>query len=540
MQRGPSRPWIVAAAVLTVAVGACREQPTQPNVAEPVEVVLTAADSAVVLARIAAEGAARGAEGLPRVKDSSTRNRGLAKYGGTLTDTLEFLADIDSFQIELVDRECAAASNEVSVVSPDSSVLSEWMCQEGAPGLPGQTCWPPGGGCTPTADPADTMSVWSFTAGYDSGEGVVLDFETGVGGATGEMEVEGSFPEWTVRFEDGFDSDFNDFELEITAFHSDTVFWVQASTDTVFLHPWIPGMTVNGLDQNARAGDTASIEFIAAVWAVANDEVDVTVEALFLPRTGGHEHQTDTIFLQNIPDAPTTPFNWGDIGGEPLGGFLERDEQKTSTMAIETDGGRLSFDFVAGVIGGDLQVVLETEVDNTTYSDTLDLRIVVPGLVLPDTTSSAEVYYVGGTAYHDLGDNLYVTPDVADRMDEIATLMAAIAPQSDYHLQHNDASLPFGGTFTEVAIGAGTGARPVSAHKSHALGVDIDIGWCYANASGFDPLETDRIRGTDCSATAAVPEKRLSAIARRVGACMKIHAGNHFHIRFTDRCLEGS
>ena len=138
-------------------VAACEEQITRPVEMGDVSVlgdvsVMTAADSAVVLAELATR-AERGPGGP-------------ALVGGTVSDSMVLSATVDSFRIELKSRECASPTNTVTVVSPDTVLLSEHMCQEGTSGAPGYTCWPPDPlgtpMCLPETDPADTRLDLAF------------------------------------------------------------------------------------------------------------------------------------------------------------------------------------------------------------------------------------------------------------------------------------------------------------------------------------------------------------------------------------------
>jgi hypothetical protein len=155
----------------------------------------------------------------------------------------------------------------------------------------------------------------------------------------------------------------------------------------------------------------------------------------------------------------------------------------------------------------------------------------------------SNVLFVGGTTAHPQGTNHHLTPSAADRMERIAEQMATFAGPNRF-LQHNDASLEWGGSFTALPGVAGTGENPLNGHLAHALGVDIDIAWCYAATSGFTPGQVGRVFGTTCSGTAYVNGEDLIRIADGVGACADAHpsaAGggeDHYHIRFTGSCQQ--
>jgi hypothetical protein len=132
------------------------------------------------------------------------------------------LAAPGGFTVRLTERECASPTNTVSVIAlSDTTLLSTTMCQE----------------------PIDT--VWSFPGPYPIATPIKLDFESGVSGATGAMKIEDGYPVWTVTFEDGYDSAFNDFALEVVATVDTTdMKWVSFSVARAPLAPsspeWIP------------------------------------------------------------------------------------------------------------------------------------------------------------------------------------------------------------------------------------------------------------------------------------------------------------
>lgn len=103
-----------------------------------------------------------------------------------------------SFTITLVERECAAPVNTVTVVSPTNSELTGTMCQE----------------------PVGTE--WTFTGPYDSGEAIILEFIAAYNNYSPAIILSGSFPSWDAWFEDGYDQDFDDFLLRIVAQPLDT------------------------------------------------------------------------------------------------------------------------------------------------------------------------------------------------------------------------------------------------------------------------------------------------------------------------------
>lgn len=435
---------------------------------------------------------------------------------GTSSDPL-VLDSVGGFEIELDARECAAPNVELWVISPVEELLTATACQE------------------------TVGTTWTTAGPFEAGTEVVLHVVPNFGGAPGAFIESGSYPNWSVRVEAGFDFDFNDLELLVSATAPDTVFGMTLTPSATVAHPWIPEMTINGLDQDPRPGDTISLTAFAAVWTIPENEVDVSVTAEFLANdSAGHAHQTTRVAFTDVPDAQSGFPDFGDLVGNPWTGFFRFESADYDTFEAETASGALAFEFIAGSVSGDVQVIASTTVDSVLYADTVDIRIQVPDLV-NDTLYVGDAYFIGGTTAHALGPNLHVTQSVALRMQQIALAMAGEEP--GFYVQHNDASLPWGGTFTVLPTGQGTGANPLAGgHRSHALGQDIDIAWCYTDVAGFDPSEDDRVSGTNCSATEYVNPDTLQVYTDAVGACAAAHASNssgvldHYHIHFGGSC----
>jgi hypothetical protein len=170
----------------------------------------------------------------------------------------------------------------------------------------------------------------------------------------------------------------------------------------------------------------------------------------------------------------------------------------------------------------------------------VDLEIRVPGLVnLEDSLTN--VYWIGGTAAHPQGVNWHVVPGVDAALQSIAdTLRSSYGGQTLY-LQYNDASLPWGGTFTVIPDPL---EDPFNSdgHLAHATGLDIDIGYCYAERSGDDG-QANRVHpgnNGDCSGRPEllVPETDLSRAAEDQNGVNLRHGSipsrYHYHIRFRD------
>lgn len=503
-------PFLALAALALFA--SCKEQITHPTL--QADAALAAArDSAIVLAALARR--ARLAEGGP------------ALVGGTLSDPMVFTAAIDSVEIRLVARECASPSNKVTVTSPDTIILSQYMCQEGAPGSPGYTCWPPIPGiCDPVQVPSDTVSIWSLTSGYASGEEVVFDFETGVSGATGEMRVTGAFPFWTVAFEDGFDSDFNDFFLTVTAFGPP---FVSLTADTTSLRPWVRRTTMRDEDGTLWQVDERLPE-AADILVRTNLGVDteVNLTALWLPGSGGHDHVQDTLLFDSIPTVVSalSAFTTGAVG-RPVSGFFVKGSDSLASVIDTTDqSGNVSVDFVAGFAGGEILIIAVAD----TLADTLAVTISEPSLTDLSTWAPNDAYFVGGTSDHPQGTNWYVTTAFRD---SVAVLLNGLSdPVGGWYPQANDASLPHGGAFTISVVDF---TDPYREHRSHAQGVDIDVSFCMASTNGVDPNQADRKNWNTATSSCPTGSQQLDKdemyrLAQGVGLRV-IEEGDHFHLR---------
>lgn len=159
MQRPRTAWWFLGA--VWFACASCDDLSTPPPTAPDITASALLSDSAAVLSYLAADGVSS----LSIASDSMV----LMYKGG--------------FTVRLDQRECASPTDTVAVISPVNQLLSNTMCQE----------------------PIDT--VWSFPGPFPAGSAIILDFGSGVVGATGGMDVLGTYPNWTVKFEDGYDTD---------------------------------------------------------------------------------------------------------------------------------------------------------------------------------------------------------------------------------------------------------------------------------------------------------------------------------------------
>ena len=230
---------------------------------------------------------------------------------------------------------------------------------------------------------------------------------------------------------------------------------------------------------------------------------------------------------------------------------------KRTTIVARTDGaGRVRPFFVAGYLGGSIRLIASASVDGQEIADTAALTIRVPDLIsLEDRV--ANVYWIGGNNDHLQGDNWFFRPHLVDELQEIADSLMIVdtingIPRARY-LQYNDASLPLGGSFTvfrDTLNPPPSGLRPEDnhrwenpylAHLAHAVGLDIDIAWCYTEHQGNDGGEANRVKGTNCvtengfgpaQPDLAIAREELDAAAAAVGGVNRVHSRNHYHIRF--------
>lgn len=96
------------------------------------------------------------------------------------------------FTVTLVSTSCTAHDNKVSLVSPVSSTLSDDACYE----TPGK--------------------VWTFGP-FDVGTQLDFAIQSDLIRTPPTFKVQGAYPDWTLNFEDGGDTDFNDVVLNVKA-----------------------------------------------------------------------------------------------------------------------------------------------------------------------------------------------------------------------------------------------------------------------------------------------------------------------------------
>lgn len=511
-----------ATSILAVGVVAgCNERVVQPN-AGPA--AITEADSAAMFA------------------EAATRPPGLM-LAPVATEGMVVLLPADSFTIELTARECAAPNNWVVVTNPGLDTLSSTMCQE----------------------PVDT--VWSFTDGpYDEGTEIILEFESGFDGGgiyDGKVKfsdtLSASFPEWNLEFEDAADDDFDDFLLRVVAYPDTATRLVLLSSDTT-LHPAITRVSpVNGGVQPKRDGDVASLK--AILWSQGAPVIGDTVSfrAEVAPLRGGHSHYGTRHSLTEFPEVPQVPQADPDLVGTALPAHFRNAGVRIDSVDVVTDTtGSVEVEFVAGYLGAKIDVMVTAEIDTVVFADTVSHRLRVPDLVDIQPQFS-QAYFVGGTTSdgHPQGTNWYMESGVVPRMEAIIDGLYALGSGSEYP-QVNDASLPWGGSMTAsvgrlIPVGTSTSTvdDPFTSHRSHALGVDVDIAFCYSTVAGMDANQANRVHWTrpdelspyDCYPRGEAeprPDLRLNRVRTlqimNTQGDAQMHVpgpdANHFHIRF--------
>jgi hypothetical protein len=320
--------------------------------------------------------------------------------------------------------------------------------------------------------------------------------------------------------------------LEVVPAPADTAEVVLTlKADTAELHPWIQ---VTG-----RVGDTTTVSLTVQDGEVPQDETVIEFRAEFLPSTGGHTHLQAPL---DFEDSPTRAY-----GGpapqqqQPVLGYFKQGQSRTATYADTTDAnGEIRFAFVAGWVGGTVDLIASTSVDSERLADTLSLTIKVPGLMALQNNPAAltNALFVGGTAHHPQFVNWHVTAAFGNALTAFTEAMHGV--EGDVYIQVNDASLEYGGAFSvDPPVGA-TAVRmdsPFRRHNSHAVGVDADIALCWSSTSGATASQTGRVSPSEdpenvftCPEGKTIDQAILTETAEARGLLI-IPEDNHYHVR---------
>ena len=113
--------------------------------------------------------------------------------GQTSTCTLTLTAPA-GYKITLASRSCDAINNQIRLTSPITATITPDACRE----------------------PLGT--VWDYSTPINpAGTQIAIEVDSDQFANPPGLHVEGSYPSWTVSFEDGYDTDFNDLVLTVTA-----------------------------------------------------------------------------------------------------------------------------------------------------------------------------------------------------------------------------------------------------------------------------------------------------------------------------------
>ena len=97
------------------------------------------------------------------------------------------------FEVTLVSHSCAARDNEIHVTAPVQQRLTDDACYE------------------------TEGRVWRFDGPFEAGTGLSFRIDSFEQINPPAFVSTGAYPEWTLTFEDGGDSDFNDIVLLVKA-----------------------------------------------------------------------------------------------------------------------------------------------------------------------------------------------------------------------------------------------------------------------------------------------------------------------------------
>ena len=98
------------------------------------------------------------------------------------------------FKITLTSRSCDALNNEIRLVSPVTATLTTDACRE------------------------EVGTVWDYSTPVNpAGTEINIEVDSDQFANPPGLRAEGAYPVWTVHFEDGFDTDFDDIVLTIEA-----------------------------------------------------------------------------------------------------------------------------------------------------------------------------------------------------------------------------------------------------------------------------------------------------------------------------------
>lgn len=114
-----------------------------------------------------------------------------AQPSGPVVECDLVLESTTGFRVVLLDRECVAHGNSLRLTKPIKETLTSDGCY------------------------TEVGTEWVFPGPYAPGTPISLEVESAASRGTPGLLVEGTYPNWTINFEDGSDTDFNDLHLQV-------------------------------------------------------------------------------------------------------------------------------------------------------------------------------------------------------------------------------------------------------------------------------------------------------------------------------------
>jgi hypothetical protein len=113
--------------------------------------------------------------------------------GGTFQECQLVLSGASGFRVVLVSTSCVASGNSIRLTQPVTGVLTSNACYE------------PSG------------REFRFDGPFAAGTAIDLQIQSVQLANPAALRVSGAYPSWTLNFEDGADSDFNDVVMQVEA-----------------------------------------------------------------------------------------------------------------------------------------------------------------------------------------------------------------------------------------------------------------------------------------------------------------------------------
>lgn len=375
-----------------------------------------------------------------------------------LASTSVVLEEGGGFQVELVGTSCGWGRNSLRVLSPVSETLLT------------NACFDPGAG------------HWTFTGPFEPGTVVDIGLFVGARGTYGGRRIRGSYPVWSIDFEDAWDGDYNDVQIRVRALPDAETLVVELTPSEAEVLPVLDrrfnAVTQVWRDraQPARLQDLVDLG-ITVEWEASDGSrrpadgaaIELTVEPV--AGSGGHVHGTrpsGTFFTPD--DRPTA----GSDEAQRKGVL-----RPTLSLVADADGAAEAVYRTSGVSGRE-RVRVEATVDGETASAEALVTIRYPGLTAMARTGDR--YYYSDQAHTRHGDiNHHVDPAFASTVLDAFELYFGRTPEPRFldgetRFVITEASLTWGGLFdvdTEWS-------HP---HRLHRTGRDMDVRYWSLSAS---------------------------------------------------------